>query len=277
MKIFRRFADGMFSPYNVNNYIDDKKGLTVIYFIFLIILMIIPTTISTIITPTLSYDDRVELRETFYHDEEEIPFYINSSILFNDNHDNDYVYKKEFGSNGLLIIKANDEVMTNPRYATIIELSRTGVFIHQFGIRRLLFAYKDYSELTNIKLSKSYENDGEFWGNVFSVLDKELPKEEGLYKAINIVLLVLSTAFSLVLWSLIFTIFNRPADKRGLSFAKYWQMVIYLLTPYAICFTVSKMFSLSLVYYLGLVWTIINIMRFSQRIVFIKGDENDEL
>lgn len=277
MKIFRRFSDGVFSPNNINNYVDDKKGLTVVYYFLLVILMILPSTLSTILSPSVSYEDKVELRESFYHDSEAIPFYINSSILFNETHDNSYVYKKELGSRGLLIIKANDDVISNPRYAMIIELSRTGVFIHQFGIRRLLFAYKDYEELNNIRFNGAYTNDSAFWDKIFSVLDSELPKEGPVYKVLNVAIVFVSTAFSLALWSLIFTIFNRPVDNRGITFGKYWQMVIYLLTPYAICYTISRMFSLSLLYYVGLVWTIFNIMRFSQRIVFIKGDSDDEL
>ncbi len=277
MKLFKRFRDGLFNPYNVNNYIDDKKGFTVIFFFILVILMILPSAISTIASPIVDYEDKAYLRETFYHDEAEVPFYINSNILFNTNRDNNFVYKKEIGNSTLIIMKANDDVTTYARYSTIIEFSRTGVFIHQFGIRRLLCSYKDYFEFSNMKFSDAYNNDGEFWQNIFSIIDKEVPKQEVLYKTMNIVLVFIATAFSLALWSLIFSVFNKSTSTKKMSFGKFWQLMIYLITPYAVLYTMSKMFGLNLLYYIGLGWTIVNIFRFSRKVVIIKGDDNDEL
>lgn len=277
MKLFKRFRDGLFNPYNVNNYIDDKKGFTVIFFFILVILMVLPSAISTIASPIVDYEDKAYLRETFYHDEAEVPFYINSNILFNTNRDNNFVYKKEIGNSALIIMKANDDVTTYARYSTIIEFSRTGVFIHQFGIRRLLCSYKDYFEFSNMKFSDAYNNDGEFWQNIFSIIDKEVPKQEVLYKTMNIVLVFIATSFSLALWSLIFSVFNKSTSTKKMSFGKFWQLMIYLITPYAVLYTMSKMFGLNLLYYLGLGWTIVNIFRFSRKVVIIKGDDNDEL
>lgn len=277
MKLFKRFKDGLFNPYNVNNYIDDKKGFTVIFFFILVILMVLPSAISTIASPIVDYEDKAYLRETFYHDEAEVPFYINSNILFNTNRDNNFVYKKEIGNSTLIIMKANDDVTTYARYSTIIEFSRTGVFIHQFGIRRLLCSYKDYFEFSNMKFSDAYNNDGEFWQNIFSIIDKEVPKQKVLYKTMNIVLVFIATAFSLALWSLIFSVFNKSTSTKKMSFGKFWQLMIYLITPYAVLYTMSKMFGLNLLYYIGLGWTIVNIFRFSRKVVIIKGDDNDEL
>ncbi len=276
MKIFKRFTDGVFNPSNINNYTSDKRGFTVIYFFILVLLMIVPSTFTTILSPVVSYEDRASLRETFYHDATSIPFYIHSNILFNNDHDNSFVYKKVVGERTMLVIKANDDIETSTRYSTIIEFNRTGVFIQQFGIRRLLFGYNEYEELSSINFKDAYENDSKFWDNIFSVLDNEIPKQEVIYKGFNILVSFVSTALSLALWSLIFTIFNKSSNNK-VTFSKYWQLMIYILTPYAVCYTLSRMFGFGILYYIGLIWTVINVMRFSQRIVIIKGDDNDEL
>ena len=276
MKIFRRLSDSLFNPNNVNNYTNDKKWFTTIYFFILVIIMILPAALSTSLSPILSYEDKAELRESFYHDEKYIPFYLNSNILFNYDLDNTVVYTKELGSNTLLVIKANDEDSNYRSYSTVIELNRTGVFLTQFGFKRLLFSYKDYDALKNVKFDLAYENDSEFWNKIFSVLDQEVPKYEVTYKVVNLSLLFASLAISLALWTLIFTIFNKSSDIRGLKFSKYWQMMVYILTPYAFCYSLSRMFGFSIIYYVGLLWTIINVLRFSQKIVVIKGDGNDE-
>ena len=276
MKLFRRLSDSLFSPNSINNYIDDRKWYTTIYFFVLIIIMLLPASLSIILSPLVSYEDKVALRESFYHDEAKIPFYINSHILFNSDRNNEFVYKKELNNNTLLVIKANDDNINYRSYSTVIELNRTGVFLEQFGFKTLLFSYKDYEVLNNIRFEKAYDNDSEFWDCIFQVLDKEIPKYEIIYKVANVLLLFVSLSASLALWSLIFTIFNKSSDNRGLKFTKYWQMMVYVLTPYAFCYSLSRLFGLSLIYYIGLLWTIINVLRFSQRIVVIKGDNDDE-
>lgn len=276
MKLFRRLSDSLFSPNSINNYIDDRKWYTTLYFFILVIIMVVPASISIILSPLVSYEDKVSLRESFYHDEAKIPFYINSHILFNNDRNNEFVYKKELSSNTLLVIKANDDNINYRSYSTVIELNRTGVFLEQFGFKTLLFSYKDYEVLNNIRFEKAYDNDSEFWDCIFQVLDKEIPKYEIIYKVANVLLLFVSLSASLALWSLIFTIFNKSSDNRGLKFTKYWQMMVYVLTPYAFCYSLSRLFGLSLIYYIGLLWTIINVLRFSQRIVVIKGDNDDE-
>lgn len=276
MKAIKRFRDGIFNPREVKNYVDDKKRFTALYFFILAFLILIPSLVSVIFTPIVTYETKKEIRESFYH-EETVPFYINSNILFNYNHDSEYVFEKELSSTTLLIMKANDEVLAYSGYSTVIEFCRTGVFINQFGFRSLLFSYREYEELNNIKFNDAYINSSEFWEKIFNVAEKEVPKQEILYKGISIVALFISYCVELGLWSLILAIFNNSSNRLGISFGNFWQMVVYLITPYALGIMISEMFGISWVSFIGLVVTIINIMRFSSKIVIIKGDDSDEL
>ena len=275
MKLFRRFSSGIFSPVEINNYINDKRIFTIIFYFLLVILISIPQTIYSLSSPTLSYEEKTTIREAFYRDAEGIPFVITSNILFHKEHDTEYVYEKALSSEVLVVIKTNVENELYLDFPIVIEIARTGVFLHQYSTKRLLFSYNEYEELKNIDLGRAYNNDSDFWEIVFDVAQKELDSQKTLSKVINVISIVISEGLYICILSLVLALFNRGADRRGLKFSKLWQMVIYLMVPYASGSILSELFGIGILYYVGLVWSMINVVRFAQTII-IRG-ESDEL
>lgn len=274
MKTFKRITDGIFNPVNINNYLDDKKLYTTFFYFLLIIIMILPQCINIFFAPVLTYNEEVEIREIFYHNGEAIPFSIRSDLLFNDNHDSEYEYIKAINEDLVVVFRASPEYKKYLGSETLIEFGRHGVFIHKYGVRILLFSYNEREELNNIKFSSAYEDDKEFWDVIFKVAKEEILFNEALIKSINIAVLFIGEALSMVILTVLLTLFNRPMNRKDLKFSKMWQMVIYLITPFAFASVLAQLFNMTLIYYIGLIIAIVNIIRFSQCII-IRGGKNE--
>lgn len=275
MRLFRRFSNGLFNPIEVNNYINDKKIFTILFYFLLVILISIPQTIYSLSSPALSYEDKTIIREAFYRDVEGIPFVITSNILFHKEHDTEYVYEKALSSEVLVVIKTNVDNETYLDFPIVIEISRTGVFLHQYSLKRLLFSYNEYEELRNIDLGKAYENDRVFWETVFEIVEKEIDSQKTASQIIDVIAIIISEGLYICILSFVLALFNRRTDRRGMKFSKLWQMVIYLMVPYAFGSILSELFGIGILYYVGLVWSMINVVRFAQTTI-IRG-ESDEL
>ena len=274
MKIFRRITDGIFNPAMVNNYINDKRIFTAFFFFLMIIIMILPQTIKVLGEPIFTYNDEVAIRELFYHETEPIPFSIRSSLLFNDDHDNNYEYRKLISDDIMVLFRADSEQKSYASTKTIIEFGRYGVFIHKYGMRILVFSYNEKPELSDLKFSDAYNDDNNFWNVIFKIAEEEIMLVEPLIKTFEIVTLFVSETLSILILILILALFNRPINRKELSFSKMCQMIVYLLSPFVFASLLSQLFGFLLLYYIGLLITIINIVRFSQCII-IRGGNNE--
>lgn len=274
MRIFKRISCGMFNPSEVNFYVNDKKIFTIFFAFILVVLMSLPQAIYSLTRPLLTYEDKTEVRESFYHDTEHIPFYIAGNILFHSDHDTNYIYQKAINEDLVVVIRTtvDNQVYTNTQ--TTIELTRTGVFLHQYGIKKLLFSYSDYSELKNIDITKAYDNDNDFWEIVFDIVDKEVDKYETAARVISVISIFIGEATYLLVLSFVLTLFNRGTNRRGLKFTKIWQMAIYMMSPYVFGGIIAETFGIVIVYYIGLIWSMINVGRFSNTIV-LRGEDNE--
>lgn len=274
MKIFRRITDGIFNPVMVNNYIGDKRIFTAIFYFMLIIIMILPQIIGVLAEPTFTYNDEVKIREMFYHDGEPIPFTIKSDLLFHDDHDDEYEYVKEIDDDVVIVFRAGSEQKIYAKFKTVVEIGRYGVFIHKYGVRVLLFSYNEKPELSNLKFSKAYDDDSEFWNTVFKIVEEEVILNEPVIKTVKIASLFVYETLSILVLIIILALFNRPMNRKELSFSKMCQMIVYLISPFAFASLLSQLFGFVIIYYIGLLITIINIMKFSQCIV-IRGGNNE--
>lgn len=274
MKIFRRISDGIFNPVNINSYLNDKKIFTTIFYFILIIIMILPQSVQILASKPLSYNDEVLIRETFYHNGEPIPFTIRSELLFNDNHDNEYEYVKAINDNLVVVFRADSEYKQYIGSETVIEFGRHGVFVHKYGGRMLLFSYNEKKELNNLSFSKAYDDDKEFWDTIFKVAEEEVLFKETLIKTIDIAVLFVGETLSILILTLLLALFNRPLNRKDLKFNKMWQMTVYLISPFAFAKVITELFGVTLIYYIGLIITIVNIIKFSQCIV-IRGGKDE--
>lgn len=274
MKIFRRISDGIFNPININNYLNDKKIFTTLFYFILVIIMILPQSVQILASSPLSYNDEVAIRETFYHNGEPIPFTIRSELLFNDNHDNDYEYIKAINDNLVVVFRADSEYKKYLGAETVVEFNRHGVFVHKYGIRMFLFSYNEKEELNDIDFKSAYDDDKEFWDAIFKVAEEEVLFKESLIKTMDIAVLFIGEVLTVLILTLLLALFNRPINRKDLKFNKMWQMTVYLISPFAFAKVITELFGLTLIYYIGLIVTIINIIKFSQCII-IRGGKDE--
>ena len=235
MKIFRRITDGIFNPAMVNNYINDKRIFTAFFFFLMIIIMILPQTIKVLGEPIFTYNDEVAIRELFYHDTEPIPFSIRSSLLFNDDHDNNYEYRKLISDDIMVLFRADSEQKSYASTKTIIEFGRYGVFVHKYGMRILVFSYNEKPELSDLKFSDAYNDDSNFWNVIFKVAEEEIMLAEPLIKTFEIVTLFVSETLSILIFLPLSLIFSRETNqsKRIKFFKDVSNDSIFVIT---ICF-----------------------------------------
>ena len=125
-----------------------------------------------------------------------------------------------------------------------------------------------------MKFSDAYNDDNNFWNVIFKIAEEEIILVEPLIKTFEIVTLFVSETLSILILILILALFNRPINRKELSFSKMCQMIVYLLSPFVFASLLSQLFGFLLLYYIGLLITIINIVRFSQCII-IRGGNNE--
>ncbi len=272
--MFKRFRGGLFRPVEIHRYVNDKGIFTALYFFFLVFIMIIPQIIYTFTTPVVSYEDTNMVREVFFNSNEPIPFTISNGLLLNDNNDDEIIYNIPVSSSVLVSIKSNNDSVRYREFPVVVELSKSGVFLYQYGFRQFLFSYSDYSELNGMKLNLACENNDHFWNVAFGIIRTEAKKIAPVFRTIDIVLSIIVNGVYICLFSFILTLFNRSGNRKNVKFSKFWQMVIYLMTPYAVGSILADVFGLALIYYVGLIWSMVNVIRFSQ-FIGLRGDINE--
>ena len=73
MTFFRRLKDGLVSPMGLVEGVQDKKLFTFFFFIVLVILFALPSSIILGATDLYGYEERVELRKEFISSNKDIP------------------------------------------------------------------------------------------------------------------------------------------------------------------------------------------------------------
>lgn len=268
MNFLKRFSNSLFAPKEVINYKNDPWWITLLYFFTLVLFLIIPQTISVLQTDILNYEVKKELRNHF-NGQEDIPFSIVNGVLVHDTNDTDYVYQDKFNNINIVFTTTMDNITSNDvsDVLTIIFQS-DGVYVKQVLITRKIFKYDDYPILNGIDFSdaSSHQNH-QFWDKIFTVASQEVREVRPIiniaYIAVNFIWAILD----LLIFCLIFSLFQIFLVSRVIKYTKLFKLSIYLLLPYTLGNVLSILFGYNIIYYLGLLISAIYITILSRTII----------
>ena len=275
MKLIRRLSSGLFSPQEIVTYQNDSRWLTTLYLLILVLLMALPSLLTINKDSSFGYDEKLLLREDFYRDGVQIPFYIKHGQLFHDTGDMEYSYSKTL-KNGILV-KATLKELSEIEQSTIptVIFTKNGVIFHYTVYTDVLLSYADYPNLENLDFGDAYDNNEAFWGVVMPIIADKLAEFKPYVMIASIMVAILGTLGSLVIWSLITTVFQKINIGSKVKFTKLWQLMIYVMAPYALGNLLSDLFGLVLLYYIGFILMVVNSAKIGQTIV--TGGTKNEL
>jgi len=279
MKLIDRFMCGLFKPSEVMSFREDKKSFTFLYFIFLVILFLLPSAILLSLDYGLSFEMRSDIKKGF-EESEVIPYVIESDKLVFD----DSVASSE---NNFYTVEINEILVyftsidfENEIIGIEIDLEKTQVLFATEGIYLLtpigisnVLKYNEYS-FNGLQFSLAKEKDDVFWTHAFSVLNKITDNYKTEYFLVSYFQLILSSMMSIGLFSVVITFFLRMSVINRISFSKHWQMMIYIMTPYVLGNLLASLFGVLALYYIGMFITILYSFKTGQRPY--QGGQNNE-
>ncbi|MFA6611616.1 MAG: hypothetical protein WCS78_04455, partial [Bacilli bacterium] len=112
-------------------------------------------------------------------------------------------------------------------------------------------------------------------GVVMPIIADKLAEFKPYVMIASIMVAILGTLGSLVIWSLITTVFQKINIGSKVKFTKLWQLMIYVMAPYALGNLLSDLFGLVLLYYIGFILMVVNSAKIGQTIV--TGGTKNEL
>lgn len=254
MGFFKRLSDGMFAPKEVFKYHNDKWYTTLLFFLFLAIVSLLPSTVNMLMTNGLDYQDKREIKTIFHG--ENIHFQIDNNVLVNNDNENKD-YSKKFNDSITIIFTTNnyDTSLLNANMSIIF--AQDGVYLAQSLISQKLFSYQDYPILNNLDFNNL---DNSNWDKIFTVIDSEFTKIKPLLTTTSLMIFLFSTVTDLIIISLILSVFQALTLSRFIRFTKFWKLTIYLLTPYVFGNIFMIMFGFGLLHYIGLLASAIYII-----------------
>lgn len=253
--MYSRLRDGLLSPASVIDYIKDKWGRTILQLLLYALLLSVPTIISVLTYDGLSYDQKLEIRQVF--NDETIPFEIVDGKLTSlDKNDN--VYKKKVSD--LIYVRIslvpNEDIHISEAY--LISFEEEKVVLSMAGIKTDVLNYNEYNGLRNFDFSKlgDYSNVTE-WDVIFNairnVAKRYLPYATGILTFSAI----MQNALFLIVFALIISLTFRMRFASLLKYNAMLKLGIYYLAPYVICTLISSLMGFGLLYYLGMILSIV--------------------
>lgn len=258
MRLIERFSAGLFNPGQVVYFHNDKKRITFLFFLLLVLLYAIPNIIYSITMYDLDYSEKVEIRETFERGEE-LPFLIRNGELLKYSTDSKdhYIIDYPVLSMTKIVFTVNDKIeLADDRDLNLVAFMRDGVYLYSPITKYKLLSYSEF-DLEGINLSLAKKDNTQFWDHMFRIIDEVLD----IYKTPVLIsyniLLILSNCLQIVLFSAFMTFISRFGITNSIKFGKHWQMNIYLMSPFVIGSLLSTLFGISIIYYIGLFITFI--------------------
>lgn len=265
--MFKRFKSGLFSPSEVVNYRFDKKITTIIYLLILVILSILPSLIAMMGNNTLNYADKRVIREGFI--KAEIPYKIEDNrLMLSAPYANEYQEIQITEQIRVVITEHSDFVLPVNAFDTsaIIILAREGVYYQRTFSHVFLFRYSDYPELQNLDLALAGVDDFHFWETVFAITNQQLSKYTVVSVLINLAIIALASLIGLLFFGLLVSLFQKLTVP-FIRFGQYFQLIIYLLTPYVVCQLIGSLFGFDLLPFIGVLLTVIYASRLNRKLI----------
>ena len=272
----KRLSSALFSPKDIIKYRTDKIWVTILFFLFLLVLSILPVSISIVLNDGISYDTTRAIR-THFNENKDIPFTIIDGKLVHDDGDSSYVYTENIDSS-LRVVFSLDNVEGEVSSTVVnIIFQEDGVYLSQSAFVIKLFAYNEYPILNNLDFSDLTDWNSPTWDLVFEVANQEVNKIKPTFDFLQIIILIISEALSMLFISLILAFFQNFTLSGIISFGKTWKMCIYVLAPYVVASVLGMLFNIQLLIYIGLGITAIYAASISRNILRESAGKDNEL
>lgn len=244
MFIIQRLRDSLFSPKQIINYKDDNFFKVLTMFLLLVILLVLPSTLSISTKKYLSYNDELELKKVISG--EVIPFQIKNGKLLNDNDNDNFIYQKDIDGYIKLVVSNSSDL--NLGTNLVILIGTDGVYLTNQILKLQLLTYEDHPSLNNTDLKELGNVNSPQWNNVLTVIRASYQEFMEFYRPVMITANVISAIGILLFMSLVIAFFQHFTLKGLIEFRKFWKLVIYLFTPYVVLETIFTLFGVNLVY-----------------------------
>ena len=260
MKIFDRLQSGLFSPGRIPNYEKDSKLFTSLYFIILVVLIMIPTVISVLLADNLNYRSEVAIRKEFMTSEV-VPYeIIDSTLVFKDDIvSGNQTYHTIYYSDWVFYfsVDGNFTVPIENIYKTNILLFKDGIYRCTPLNVSLIMKYSDYELFDGLDFSLATNYDKEFYNQFYMLVEDIIEDYRVEFVEKTILMIFIESVLTVSIGSLILTVFGRFGEYNYFKFSKHWQLMVYAMTPLVVGSLLSTLFSMNLLYYIGLFMTLI--------------------
>ena len=277
MGFLNRISDSLFSPSEVLKYRVDKKIVTFFYFVFLGILLMIPNLILFLgNSQVFDYETKTNIRFDAYN-QNNIPYKIeNNKLVFTGtNEQTEYFINLDTYEATLVFTTQESIVTSEDMYRTIIVFDTYSIYLRTSIGKIEIGKYSDYNEIEGIDFNKITTNDKGFWNQVSIFLAQVEDNYHSIIISSTILIIILRSFGTLVLFTLFITILNRISALNIYSFGDHFKLMVYYVTPFVIGIVLSRLFQVTIIEYIGLIVTFIYSLRINQ--INFKGgnDQND--
>lgn len=277
MGFLNRLSDSLFSPSEVLKYRVDKKIVTFFYFVFLGVLLMIPNLIIFLgNTQVFYYETKTNIRFDAYN-QNTIPYKIeNNKLVFTGvNEQTEYFINLDTYEVTLVFTTQDNIVTSNDMYRTIIVFDTSSIYLRSTIGKIEIGNYSDYDEIEGIDFNKLNTGDKAFWNQASLVLSQVENNYHSVIVSSMILIIVLRSFGTLLLFTLFITILNRISALNIYSFGDHFKLMVYYVTPFVVAIVLSRLFQITIIEYIGLIVTFIYSLRINQ--INFKGgnDQND--
>lgn len=284
MKFLDRLTSGLISPKRILSFSEDKFILAFFVLLFEIIVLAIPGIISAYINNPLTYDTKVNIRESFYL--EDVPYEIKNGSLnyIGTGTEKDYyiVYTDEYtfvfsrNDNVRSLLYSNNNngsiIMDNNASHEVIIFNSDSIYINLYTVNFKLGNYDEFNDFEGLSFLDNTPNDDNFWDPFFTGFKKVFEKYQDMVFVINVIITILSEIVTFLLMILIITAISRMGKVGLVSFGKSFKLIIYFMMPYVLGEFIATLTGVRILMYIGMGYTLVNIFRMN----FMIGGSNNE-
>lgn len=274
MGIIKGFADSLFSPRELRTYSSKGVFKSLIYVLFLALLFSLPTIIGSFNAGKLSYETKVALKEYFENDADEFPCVIQNGKLISEN---GFIYSKQITETLFVYVGETYDHSKVPNAFipsnAVIAFLEDGVYLESQVFSKKLFEYVEYIDFEGLDFNGAFENDNAFWDSIFRVYNNYYKNFRTSLIIFNIIFAVLQSIFTIVIFGLLVTLFNRFGGHNAFRFKTHYKITLHGLTAYVLGNVFSIAFSFGLLYYVGIIWSLAVCIKSTSR--YERGDNNE--
>lgn len=276
MGLLKRLGDCLFNPKEILQYKIDKTIVTLLYFLFLSVILMIPNFIAYFTNmEVFDYELRTNIRYDLFN-QNEIPYEVeNGQLKFTGTNEKTEYYVNSDTYNVTIVFTTQKEIITNDEMnRTIIIFNSDGISLKRYTGNLEIIKYSELESIEGIDFKKMTTNDRVFWDQMTDVL-KELEKSyQSLIVTLQVLIIIIRSIGTLLLSCLFLTLIGRISAQNIYSFGIHLKLTIYYMTPFVFGVVLANLFGITLLEYIGLIVTFIYSLRINQ-INFTGGNDNE--